>query len=315
MILSDAFSRFWRVLSFTAFFAAMGVLGSLPASAAEPSGKLMLATCQFPVSADIEANGRWIRKQMREAASQGAELIHFSECALSGYAGAEHKTLDNLDWDSLRRETESILTLARELGVWVVLGSTHRLENGDKPHNSLYLISPEGKVVDRYDKRFCTEGDLKWYSPGDHLVTFEVNGVRCGLLICYDIRFPELYRQYELRDVRLMLHSFHNAGSKKETIHPKIMPVTAQARAATNGMFVSINNSSAPRSWQSRFITPDGLVAAELSLDQPGVMVNLVDTTREYYDAAKPFRRDTIQGKLHSGETVDNPRSADRTSF
>jgi predicted amidohydrolase len=290
------------------------VLVSGRVAGADDGGSLRLATCQFPVSADIPANGAWIRKQMCEASSQGADLVHFPECALSGYAGVDIPSTEDLDWHALDAQTEAILDLARELRVWVVLGSTHRLSGENKPHNCLYVINAEGKILDRYDKRFCTEGDLRHYSPGDHFVTFEVKGVRCGLLICYDIRFPELYREYHKRGVRLMLHSFYNARQKEGSIHPKIMPVTARAYAGVNNMFVSINNSSAPRSWPSRFITPDGLVGAKLPVDEPGVMVNVVDLRRPYYDASAPFRPDALRGKLHSGEVVDDPRSRDRTS-
>jgi len=290
-------------------------LGANLTGAAEQSGQLKLAICQFPVSADIRENGRWVRDQICEAHRQGAELIHFPECALSGYAGVDHASLEKFNWDLLRSETDSILSLVRKLQVWVVLGTTHRLTGQHKPHNSLYVINPEGKIVDRYDKRFCTGGDLKHYSPGDHFVTFEVRGVRCGLLICYDIRFPELYREYCKLGVRLMLHAFYNARQKPGSIHPKIMPPTAQAYAGTNNMFISINNSSAPRSWASRFITPDGLIEDALPLDQPGVMVKLVDTNKKYYDASGPYRLEAINGKLNSGQVVDDARSKDRTCY
>ncbi|RJP27570.1 MAG: hypothetical protein C4527_13340 [Candidatus Omnitrophota bacterium] len=53
-------------------------------------------------------------------------------------------------------------------------------------------------------------------------------------MICCDIRFPELYRPYSPLGVQLMLPSFHNTQQKKGSIHPQIMPPTAQARAATN---------------------------------------------------------------------------------
>ena len=235
-----------------------------------PQGKLQVATCQFPVCGDIQANADFIRRQMREARQQGAELVHFPECALSGYAGQDFPSAADLDWELLHKETDSILALAKELGVWVVLGSTHRLSGDHKPHNSLYVINAQGQIVDRYDKRFCTESDLHHYSPGDHFVTFDINGVKCGLLICYDIRFPELYRQYAKLGVQLMFHSFYNARQKPGGIHPKIMPPTAQAYAGVNYMFISLNNSSAEHSWQSRFITPDGLVAAELPLGPAG---------------------------------------------
>ncbi len=278
-------------------------------------GRLMVATCQFPVTSDIAANADWIRRQMREAAARSADIVHFSECALSGYAGVDFKGFDGFDWEGLRKETESILALARELHVWVVLGSSHRLGEGHKPRNALYVIDSEGRVVDRYDKRFCTGPDLHYYSPGNHFVTFTVNGVKCGLLVCFDLRFPELYRGYSELGVQLIFHSFYNAKRKAGDILPKIMPPTARARAATNAMFISMNNSSVKYAWPSRFITPDGLVADVLPLHEPGVMVNEVDTGRAYYDASGPYRADAIRGKLHSGEVVEDPRSRDRTCF
>ena len=123
------------------------------------------------------------------------------------------------------------------------------------------------------------------------------------------------YRQYHKLGVEVLFHSFYNARQKPGSIHPKIMPPTAQARAATNAMFLSDNNSSAPRSWQSLFITPDGLVSQRLPLDKPGVMVNIVDTSKRYYDASRPYRLDCINGKWNSGEAVNDARSKDRQSY
>lgn len=285
------------------------------ADAASISGRLQVATCQFPVSGDIATNAEWIRRQMREATRQNADIAHFSEAALSGYAGTDFKNLEGFDWDAQHTEMKSILALARSLKLWVVLGATHQLSGSHKPHNSLYVINSDGELIDRYDKRFCTGGDLRHYSPGDHFVTFDVNNVRCGMLICYDIRFPELYRHYKKDGVQLMFHSFYNARQKPGSIHPKIMPPTAQARAASNHMFVSVNNSSAPNSWQSIFITPDGLMKKRLILDEPGVMVNHVDTNNRYYDASGAYRLDSINGKWNSGQTVDDTRSKDRRVY
>ena len=93
-------------------------------------------------------------------------------------------------------------------GFWVVMGSAHPLTQPHKPHNSLYLISPAGKIVDRYDKRFCTPGDLDVYTPGDHFVTFKLKGFVCALLICYDLRFPELYRELYKLKVRVLYGHF-----------------------------------------------------------------------------------------------------------
>jgi predicted amidohydrolase len=279
------------------------------------SGKLLVATCQFPVSASISTNADWIKQQMRSAKQKGVHIVHFPECALSGYAGPDYKSLDDFEWRELEVQTKAILTLAAELEIWVVLGSTHRLSDENKPHNSLYLISPEGRIVDRYDKRFCTTEDLEHYSPGDHFVVFQVNGVTCGLLICYDVRFPELYRAYKQRNVQVIFQSFYNARQKKGGIHPKIIPVTAQGHAGINYLFMSLTNSSTRHSWPCHFITPDGLIAKKLPPNKPGLLVSRVDIEKQFYDASEPFRSDAINSKLNSGQTVQDARSEDRQSY
>jgi predicted amidohydrolase len=279
------------------------------------AGVLKIAACQFPVSENIEENSYWIKEQMREAKTQGADIVHFPECALSGYAGVDFDSFDEFDWPLLGNEFRAILALADELDIWVILGSSHRLTDAHKPHNSLYLINPEGHIADRYDKRFCTEGDLKYYSPGDHFVTFEINQIKCGILICYDIRFPELYRAYYQLGVEVIFQSFYNARQKETSIHPKIMPVTAQARAATNHFFISLTNSSAKHSWPCHMITPDGLIAEKLPANKPGILVFTIDSGKKYYDASKPFRERAIEGILNSGETVSDPRSQNRQEY
>ncbi|UCH10116.1 MAG: carbon-nitrogen hydrolase family protein [Fidelibacterota bacterium] len=279
------------------------------------SGQLLLAACQFPISASIPTNADWIKQQMRAAQREGAHIVHFPECALSGYAGPDHESLDDIEWQALETQTEAVLALAAELGLWVVLGSTHRLSGEHRPHNCLYLISPEGRIVDRYDKRFCTTEDLEHYSPGDHLVVFEVNGVTCGLLICYDVRFPELYRAYKQRGVQVIFQSFYNARQKKGGIHPKIIPVTAQAHAGINYLYMSLTNSSARHSWPCHFITPDGLIARKLPLNKPGLLISRIDLEESYYDASGPYRSEAMNGKLHSGQTVQDTRSEDRQCY
>jgi len=109
--------------------------------------------------------------------------------------GTDFPNFEGYDWGLLRAETEKIMALAGELGLWVALGSTHRLTEPNKPYNSLYLINPRGRIIDRYDKRFCTPGDLRRLTPGERFVHFTVKGVKCSLLICFDLRFPEVYRE------------------------------------------------------------------------------------------------------------------------
>jgi len=303
-----------------------------------------VATCQFPVSADIASNLGFITRQLRTAKGRGADVAHFPEGALSGYAGTDFESFDGFDWAALAAATEQILGLARALGVWVVIGSAHQLTGAARPHNSLYVISSEGTVIDRYDKRFCagdaagTTGDLAHYSPGDHCSTWTINGVRCGALICYDYRFPELYREYRRLDVQLMFHSFHAArfsAAKAAAIgaaigpqfaalnraatftYPGItMPAAMTAAAAANFMWISCPNSSAPQScWPAFMVRADGVTVGRLRRNVPGVLVTTVDTDAELYDSTAAWRRRALAGQLHSGTVPEDPRSADRTAI
>jgi predicted amidohydrolase len=274
-------------------------------------GVLNIATCQFAVCSDVDQNARQIRTLMQQAAEQGADIAHFSECALSGYAGVDFESLAGYDWPRLKDRTLEIVALAGELKLWLALGSSHPLTPPHKPHNCLYLISPEGKLVDRYDKRFGTAIDLLHYTPGNRFVVFDIHGVTCALLICFDLRFPELYRELYKQGVQCILQSFYNARQQGPSVHTEIMRQTMQANAANNGFWASMTNSCG---WYcpypSCFIQPDGRIAQQLPDHHDGLMLNAVDLSQTFYDPSAPFRKRAVEGKLSNGpETLDDPRS------
>jgi predicted amidohydrolase len=277
---------------------------------------------------------------MRVAKDSGADVAHFPETCLSGYAGVDFASHEDFDWALLRECTQRVLDLARQLRVWVVLGSTHPLTGQHKPHNSLYIIDDRGKIVDRYDKMFCSgdrseeTGDLAHYTPGDHFSVFSIKGVRCGALICHDYRYPELYREYKRRGVRLVFHSYHAGNIPPErfkamqdevgdglrshnpggTIPGITMPATMIAEAANNHVWISCPNSSAREScWPSFFVRPDGVVTGRLRRNVAGVLVSEVDTDDPIYDSTIAWRDRAMDGVFHSGTIERDRRSEART--
>lgn len=301
---------------------------------------IKVATAQFAVSADIAANLAAVERLMRQARAAGADVVHFCEAALSGYAGVDFDDFEGFDWPALETATRRVLALAGELALWTVLGSAHRLSDGHKPHNSVHIIDAAGALVDRYDKRFCAgdaaglTGDLAHYTPGDHFAVFEIAGVRCGVLVCHDYRYPELYRAYHRQGVRLMFHGFHAGGLPAErfadmeagvgvhhltggTTLPAItMPAGMIAAASNNNLWISCPNSSAPRSgWPSFFVRPDGVITGALEAETEGLLLSEVDLAADIYDSTLAWRDRAIDGVLHSGALVDDPRSKDRTGL
>lgn len=302
---------------------------------------LALATAQFPIGADIDANLAAIVRLMRQARAAGAAVIHFPEAALSGYAGVDFETFEGFDWPRLEAATRQVMALAGELGLWTILGSAHRLSGQRKPHNCAHVIDASGALVDRYDKRFCAgdaaglAGDLAHYTPGDHFAVFDIQGVRCGVLICHDYRYPELCRAYHRRGVRLMFHGFHAGGLSAarfaemeagvgrhrmtggSTLPAITMPAGMIASASNNNMWISCPNSSAAKScWPAFFVRPDGVITGVLEPEVEGLLLSQVDLSAEIYDSTVAWRGRAIDGVLHSGEAAgDDPRSQARVAL
>ena len=237
--------------------------------------KLRIASCQFPVSHDIAKNAQYIGRYMKRAKDVGADLLHTSETCLSGYAGSDYPSFDSFDWDLLRRETERLRKQASELGLYLVLGSAHFLDAQTKPTNCLYLIDPQGNMIDRYDKCMCTRGDQKHYSAGRHLVVHTIKEIPIGLAICYDVCYPQIYVAYRERGVKLMLHSFYNAGHKGPNCLDVLNGRQVPTRCADNLMWAVANNSSRPYShWGSFVARPDATIAQELKKNTAGMLVH-----------------------------------------
>lgn len=138
--------------------------------------RLRIAVTQSGISRDVTRNGEAVRSAMRLAARNDARLVQFPEGMLSGYPKEQVRDWAQVDWVQLEHELDLIRLLARELGIWVVLGSAHRLTAPNRPHNSLYVIDDQGRIAERYDKRFCSHTEITdWFSPGFRPATFTVD--------------------------------------------------------------------------------------------------------------------------------------------
>lgn len=150
----------------------------------------------------IEANVFAATKLIREAVALGAQYVQTPEVT----------TIMELDRKRLFAECRSedddtslahFRALARELGIWLHIGSIAVKLSGDKLANRSFVISPQGRIVARYDKIHMFDVDLpggesykesRNYAPGTDAVVVELPWCNLGLTICYDLRFPGLHR-------------------------------------------------------------------------------------------------------------------------
>ena len=134
---------------------------------------------------------------------------------------------------------EQIGELAREYGVNIVAGSvSNKREN--RVYNTAFVFNRKGECVAEYDKThlFTPLGEDKYYTAGDRLCCFELEGVKCGIIICYDLRFPELVRTLALSKIDMLF--VVSQWPTARTFHLRTLTL---ARAIENQMFVVCCNS------------------------------------------------------------------------
>jgi predicted amidohydrolase len=196
-------------------------------------------------------------------------LVLFPETALTGYSVDLGQMRPPEEWPAIAAALETVATSAHRHGIWVVVGSD-AWEDGAW-FNRLYAFTPAGKLAAYYDKVHLTSDDGRYYRRGRRDVSFDLEGVRVGLQICYDVRFPEGYRSLLDQGVRLVLQGFCAAGSGAWKV--PVLAAHLRSRAAENGMFVAAANASGPLQMVvSQIIDPDGLVVAEANRDTEEVL-------------------------------------------
>lgn len=129
--------------------------------------------------------------------------------------------------------------LAKKHGVHIVAGSVSNMRNG-QIYNTATVFDRGGKCIAEYDKThlFTLMGEDEYYTRGDHLCRFTLDGVSCGLMICYDIRFPELARTLSLQGLDLLF--LVSQWPRERIFHLRTLTT---ARAIENQMYVVCCNS------------------------------------------------------------------------
>jgi predicted amidohydrolase len=252
-----------------------------------PENTLRIAVAQSTVREDptdtaaLRDSGAEVRRLMQQAADAGARLVHFTEGALCFPSKRVMSELgpdeigpsdwSKAEWAVLQDELDQITALSRELGLWTVIPSVHQLPEPTRPHNSMYVVSDQGKVVARYDERTLSTTKITWmYTPGKEPVTFEVDGYRFGLALGLDVLFPELFTEYDRLDVDGVLVSYCSHISHNEHVG-----VQARATAVNNTYWISLAAAANPDGGlESSVIDPRGNLVTEGPADgKPGIAV------------------------------------------
>ncbi len=217
---------------------------------------LRIAAAQSLISPDIAANATAIGALMRAAAAQGSGLVQFPEGALSGYPKAQIRDWAEVDWAALDRAQAELAALARELGIWAVIGTARRAGEA-LPRNSLLVLNRDGALAGVYDKRLLSASERQdWFTAGTSPLLFSVEGVRFGCALCIEVQFPELFAEYAEMGADVVLLSSYSDDP--------MFGLLARAHAATRCLWLGYAPpAQCAHAVPAQVIGPNGAILAQ----------------------------------------------------
>jgi predicted amidohydrolase len=276
---------------------------------------MKVAAIQMRSGTSPQRNAADMERMVREAAGQGARYIQTPEMtgAMVRDAEARKAAFTTQDKDSVAAAAGR---LAGELGVFLHVGSTAIRRADGKLANRALLYAPDGSLRASYDKIHMFDVDLdkgeSWressaYEPGTEAVVTDIGEARLGFAICYDLRFPQLFRTEALAGADLLSVP---AAFTRQTGEAH-WHVLLRARAIENGAFVvaaaqgGVHEDGRETYGHSLIVDPWGRVLAEADHAEPGVVVAEIDAAQSAAARAKiPNLKNAREFAL---ETVTGP--------
>ena len=174
---------------------------------------------------------------IRKAAEGKPDVILLPETWNVGFFPREN--LAGLSDENEARVTAELGTLAKELGVNLVAGSVANVRGG-KVYNTSVTFDRQGNAVNVYDKThlFSPMGEHEYFTPGSRVRRFTLDGFTCGVIICYDIRFPELTRTMSVQGLDFLF-----VVSQWPKVRVPQLKALLRARAIENQCFACVCNS------------------------------------------------------------------------
>lgn len=244
------------------------------------------ACVQLRSSDDVADNIRTASELIREAKAKGADFVATPEnttlMAPDGGAKLERSFAEDTD-----PALPAFRGLAEELGIWLLIGSLAIKTSKAKTANRSFLVDPKGRIAARYDKIHLFDTDpgagesyreSNTVAGGGRAVTADLPWGKLGLTICYDLRFPRLYRT--LAKAGAFMLSVPSAFT--ETTGKAHWHVLLRARAIENGAFViapaqgGMHANGRATYGHSLIIAPWGEILAEAGTE-PGVILAEID--------------------------------------
>jgi len=256
--------------------------------------RFQVAAVQMKFRPTITANVERIVELIHSAARNGADAILFPECAVTGY----RREFRRLEPEQVAEGCATIAGAARETNCHVLVGSpTFR---NRRWFNSLLVSDRRGRKTFQYSKIHLTDSDARFFTPGNSLAFFRLDGIPATAIICHERRYPELVRLPVMLGAQIVFHPNAGLDSLKVSKTKRRGRDGIAVRAFENQVYYIFANSvghqgSGLRSaGDSKIVAPDSRVLALANNRDEMIIHAELDLTRAGRKYAKEALRQPV---------------------
>lgn len=221
---------------------------------------MRLAAYQFDVTGDVKKNTEKIKNAVLKAAENKADFIAFPECAISGYPPIDLASSKDFGLETLPPALQELQDLSDAHKITILVGS---IAFDEKYVNRAFLIAPK-RDIKHYDKRALYGYDSDNFARGNTDGIFEINGLKVGVRICFEARFPEYFREAYKAGTDLNAVIFYAVSDFDDRDKYDVLKSHLISRAAENVTPILAVNAIRPyQSCPTAFFNASGRVLAE----------------------------------------------------
>ena len=232
---------------------------------------MKIGAYQFQITGDIASNFQEIKRAVLRASRENIRILAFPECSLTGYPPHDIASSSLCDFEQAALCCDELDKLAKKHEMYIVMGAVMR-EN-DNYYNSAIVFTPtQERYV--YQKRALWGWDRDNFRPGNQTGVFEADGIKIGIRICFEIRFPEYFRELYREGTDLNIVMFYDISDNDDIARYDLIKAHIRTRAVENVCYtLSVNAAGPYQTAPTAIYDRSGNTLVELKRNTPGLLV------------------------------------------
>lgn len=232
---------------------------------------MKIGAYQFAVTSNIKQNLETVKNAVMQAVQEGVKLLVFPECALTGYPPRDMESAACVKFDELSVAYEQLQNLVDENDIHIICGTIVR-EDNQYYNSAMILFSHQGKQF--YHKRALWGWDKDNFCVGNEHGVFEIEGLKIGVRICFEVRFPEFFRELYKEHTDLNIILFYDVADYDDEKRYELIKSHILTRAVENVTYtLSVDAISPYQTAPTALYDKSGDSLMELSRNKEGLLI------------------------------------------